>query len=299
MKNSINNDSNDDSSSIFVYFQNLENEIYSVIVTETTTFEEIRKKIEKIDKCKYSTMKFCILEKYLITDKIQDIINLEYDSICYVNLNNNEEILIFIKILTGKTFSINICPYYNVHLLKKYIQAKEAIPTDQQQIIFNGKQLEDHKSLIFYGVKNKETLQLHGRLRGGKPVILFYNYEDSDLKVKLKLDNEKWNFCHIYPSKNVIDNEIEWNFQIKKFNNYQNNILIDIQDRKEYSYIFWEADSTPSLEANHFFKNQLYKDNQIYAFSSDEACAKLDSLLKIKGLNITERQDFSPSGFLN
>lgn len=299
MKNSINNDSNDDSSSIFVYFQNLENEIYSVIVTETTTFEEIRKKIEKIDKCKYSTMKFCILEKYLITDKIQDIINLEYDSICYVNLNNNEEILIFIKILTGKTFSINICPYYNFHLLKKYIQAKEAIPTDQQQIIFKGKQLEDHKSLIFYGVKNKETLQLHGRLRGGKPVILFYNYEDSDLKVKLKLDNEKWNFCHIYPNKNVIDNEIEWNFQIKKFNNYQNNILIDIQDRKEYSYIFWEADSTPSLEANHFFKNQLYKDNQIYAFSSDEACAKLDSLLKIKGLNITERQDFSPSGFLN
>ena len=83
---------------------------------------------------------------------------------------------IFIKDTRGKVHTLEIEKNAKVTYLKEKVYGMLGIPPEQQRLVFNGKQLEDSKTLQDYNITAESTVFLLLRLRGGNFYIDFIFY---------------------------------------------------------------------------------------------------------------------------
>jgi ubiquitin C len=72
---------------------------------------------------------------------------------------------IFIKTLSGKTITMDVCDSDTIESIKQKISEKEGIPVDQQRLVFSGKQLEDTHTISDYNIQADQSIHLVLRLR--------------------------------------------------------------------------------------------------------------------------------------
>ncbi|CDR93904.1 ubiquitin family protein, putative [Babesia bigemina] len=85
------------------------------------------------------------------------------------------------QINVGQKLEVDVEPNETVLDLKKKLSSKQKLPVDQQRIIFEGKMLQDNKTLAEYNIKvgvareandamqHNSVIHMVLRLRGGQP----------------------------------------------------------------------------------------------------------------------------------
>jgi len=101
---------------------------------------------------------------------------------------------IFVKTLTGKTITIDVETSDLVETVKKEIYERENLPVAHQTLVFDGKKLENKKTLLDYNIISESTLHLVFSLKGGMQIfvktltgkVLTLDLESSDLIESVK-----------------------------------------------------------------------------------------------------------------
>lgn len=150
-----------------LYVNTLTGNTITIDISDKTqhSISDIKAKIEEKEGIPPYKQRLIFARKQLEDAKTLDNYNIANEATLHLVLHGRDPNCrrIFVKMLTGKTIIVDdVSQDRTISEIKALLQDEEGIPTDQQRLIFAGKQLEDNKTLHNYNISSESCLYLRG-----------------------------------------------------------------------------------------------------------------------------------------